>query len=593
MSASPDAGGWATPAERSGYRATPNYAETIAYLERLVAAYPHRVRLEGFGRTGEGRELTLAVVSGDGTFDPEAIHRSGRVVLLVQNAIHAGEMDGKDACLALARDLVRDPTLAPLLERAVLAFVPVYNIDGHERRSPFHRINQNGPEEMGWRANATNLNLNRDYLKAEAPETRAFLDLIDRWRPDFFVDDHVTDGADFQYDVTFQLDATPDVAAGTARWIRDRVTPGLVRHVDASGHLALPYAVFLRDDTDPAQGLAYNENPPRFSTGYMILENRPALLIELHMLKDYRTRVTANYEVLRGLLGILDRDAAELIALNREADAAAARLHEAARTSAPFPLVVASSGATSPVKFRGIRFERRPSEVSGAMAIEYGTEPWEAEIPVETGARVAVSIVPPSGYIVPPQWRRVLDVLAAHHVQMRRTAAEWTGPVERYRCSGMRWTERPFEGRHPILRGGNVEGEYGRFGPCLRSTEVMTFPAGSAVVPLDQRRAKVVIHWLEPEAPDSAVRWGFFDAIFEQKERGEAYVVERLARAELARDPALRTEFEQRVRSDPRFAADPGARLDFFYDRSPWSRAQRIGEYPVGRLASLDGIPFA
>ncbi len=581
---------WRTPAERSDYRTTPTYAETMAYLERLRSAFPERIRIEEFGRSGEGRPLHLVVASGDGTFDPEAIHRSGRAVLLVQNAIHAGEMDGKDACLALLRDLVTRGEMASLLERVVLTFIPVYNVDGHERRSPYHRINQRGPDTMGWRGNGTNLNLNRDYLKADAPETRAFLGLFRRWRPDFFVDDHVTDGADFQYDVTFLIDATPNVAPATGAWIRDRVTPELVRHVHAAGHLAFPYAVFLRDDTDPAQGLAFNENPPRFSTGYMILENRPGLLVELHMLKEYRTRVGANTAILRGLLGVLDREAGALLALNRAADAAAAEL--GAPGGPPFPLVLAASGATTPVPFKGVRFVRRPSEISGAMAIEYGTEPWEVALPVETGVRVAVSVVPPAGYLVPAPWVRVVDVLAAHGVRTERTTAEWTGTVGRYRLAGMRWTPDPFEGRHPILRGGNVEGAYGHFGTCVLTTETATFPAGSTVVPLQQRLAKVAIHWLEPEAPDSALRWGFFDPIFEQKERGEAYVVERLAQEELARDAAVKAEFEARLASDPAFAADPEARLDFFYDRSPWSRAQRIGEYPVGRLLSLDGLPL-
>jgi murein tripeptide amidase MpaA len=195
---------WLTPAEKSCYQTTPDYEETMAYLRRVHAAAPGQVRIEAFGKTDEGRELDVVVVSRDGVFDPAAIHAAKRPIVLVQNAIHAGEMDGKDACLALLRDMVVSKMKAELLERAVFVFIPMYNADGHERLSPFNRINQNGPAQMGFRSNATNLNLNRDYLKADAPETRAFLAMFHRWLPDFFVDDHVTDGADYQYDVTFR-----------------------------------------------------------------------------------------------------------------------------------------------------------------------------------------------------------------------------------------------------------------------------------------------------------------------------------------------------------------------------------------------------
>src|SRR5271156_2486552 len=256
---------WLTPAERSCYATTPTYTETMTWLRRVAAAAPKQVHIERFGRSGEGRELDLVLVSRDGIFDPAALHAAGRPILLVQNSIHAGEMDGKDASLALLRDLVITHTEP--LGKTVFAFIPIYNADGHERRSAFNRINQDGPAEMGWRGNGSNLNLNRDYVKADAPETRAFLAMFRRLNPDFFVDDHVTDGADFQYDVTFSIDAGPDVAPETAKWIRETVTPELARQVDAAGHVASPTYITLKDDTDPAQGLGFNDDPPRFSTG--------------------------------------------------------------------------------------------------------------------------------------------------------------------------------------------------------------------------------------------------------------------------------------------------------------------------------------
>ena len=590
--AAQSASDWRTPTEIADYRTTPDYVETVAYLERIEAAAQGQVRIENFGKTGEGRDLKIAIASKDGVFDPAAIHASGRAILLVQNSIHAGEMDGKDSCLALLRDMVITKSKAALLDHVVFVFIPVYNIDGHERRSAYNRINQNGPEVAGWRGNGSNINLNRDYMKADAPETRAFLKMFHRWLPDFFVDDHVTDGMDYQYDVTFAADAGPDVAPAIGRWLRETVTPEVNAQVNAAGHLSFPALINLNDDTDPAQGLSFSGNPPRFSTGQMILEDRPGLLVELHMLKDYKTRVTGNYELLCALLEVLNRDVAKLIALNRDADAEAEKLGAHSLGNERIALATEWNGETTPVVFHGYQYTRALSEVSGTMGISYTHEPWNKTLPLAAGAKVTVSTTPPAGYIVPPQWMHVIDVLAAHDVAMRRTTTAWTGQVERYRCAGMQWQGPPFEGRHPIFHGEGAGADPGRYGTCTVTTENLTFPAGSVVVALDQRLSKVAIHWLEPDAPDSALRWGFFDSIFEQREYGEAYVLEKLAREELAKDPALKAEFEHRVETDPHFAASPEARLEFFYDRSPWGLANRVGEYPVGRLLSLHGIPI-
>jgi hypothetical protein len=415
--------------------------------------------------------------------------------------------------------------------------------------------------------------------------------MFHRWLPDFFVDDHVTDGADFQYDVTFTIDDGPDVAPGLAKWIHDTVTPELERQVNAAGHVASPTYITLMDDTNPAEGLGFNDNPPRFSTGQMILENRPGMLVELHMLKDYKTRVTGNYELLRALLEVMNRDAAKLIALNYVADQDAMKLGSHPLSNTKFPLKLEWNGETTPFLFRGYKFTRELSAVSGTMWVSYSHEPWNRTLPFATGVKAAVTTTPPAGYIVPQAWTHVIDVLAAHDVVMQRMGADWTGKVERYHCAGMEWQGPPFEGRHPIFAGEGAGPEPGKFGTCSLTTETVTYPAGSVVVPLDQRLSKVAVHWLEPEAPDSALRWGFFDSVFEQKEYGEAYVMEKLARSMMEKDPSLKAEFEQRVSKDARFGASAEARLEFFYERTPWYLENRVGLYPVGRLLSLDGVP--
>jgi hypothetical protein len=255
-------------------------------------------------------------------------------------------------------------------------------------------------------------------------------------------------------------------------------------------------------------------------------------------------------------------------------------------------LVIDTNGETTPVLYHGYQFTRALSEISGAMSVSYRHEPWNVTLPMTTGTKVTSSVTLPTAYIVPAQWTQVINVLAAHDVAFRRTTAAWTGKVESYRCTGMQWQAVPFEGHHPLFAGETPGAQPGHFGPCELTTKTLTFPAGSVVVSLHQRLSKVAIHWLEPAAPDSAMAWGYFDPIFEQKEYGEGYVLEKLARENLAKDPALKAEFEHRIQTDPRFAASPDARLSFFYERSPWYQQNHLGEYPVGRLLSLDGVPL-
>jgi hypothetical protein len=510
-------------------------------------------------------------------------------VVYIQNGIHAGEIEGKDASLALLRDMVVTKTRASLLEKAVVIIVPVYNIDGHERISRYNRINQNGPEEMGWRAQANNLNLNRDYMKADSVEARHFLAYFQKWLPDFFIDDHTTDGADYQYDVTYAIDFGPDVDPTIAAWQRDELKPYIEKSVTDSGHVIGFYVGV--GEADPLKGLKVAQDPPRFSTGYMILQNRPGLLVEMHMLKDYKTRVFGNYELLRAILEKVNADSEKLVKMNRAADAAtiaAGKTYDPARKMA---LRTAPSDHSTPFHYLGYKRKQSLSEISGAVWNQYTHEPENIDFPLFIDLQPIFSVAPPRAYIVPAQWTHVIEVLRAHGVQMRPTTTAWTSDIDTYRCEP-NWHNTLFEGRHPISIGDFDAGDGSHYQPmCKPLKEKLSFPAGSMVVPLDQRAAKVAIGWLEPDAPDSAVQWGFFDAIFEQKEYGEPYVLEPLAREMLAKDPAIKAEFEKKLAEDKDFAGSPDARLNFFYDRSPYHDS-RIGLYPVGRLETLDGVPL-
>lgn len=562
--------GWQTHAEKTDYRETPNYEDTLAYLRRL-AGRSRLMRLTEFGRSGEGRPLPLVVAARGDSFTPASARKAGKLVLLVQANIHAGETDGKDAGLALLRDIALAGERAVLLDHVTLLFIPIYNVDGHERRSPYNRINQNGPAEMGWRANATNLNLNRDYMKADAPETRAWLKLWNAWDPDLFIDSHVTDGADYRYNVTYQYEQHQNVPEPLLGWMKASFDGRIVPATEAAGNLLAPYLTF-RDNRDPVgKGIEGFIETPRFSTGYTPLRNRPGLLIETHMIKNYRARVRGTYDLLVATMEEMNRDPKSLRRVLRETDetiTAEANTYDPARR---VPLRLELTEKSVPFKFKGIEFRIDYSDVSGGERIVYGDKPLDLTVPYFNEARVTAAVAPPLYYVIPPQWKEVVGVLAAHGLRLHRLAQPLTLEVESYRFSEAKFAPSSFEGRVAVTVKSSP----------LR--ERRTYAAGSVVVPMAQRASRVALHLLEPDAPDSFISWGFFNPIFEQKEYAETYVLERLAREMLARDEKLRREFEQKLAADPQFTKSTRARLNFFYERSPYLDAQ-LNLYPVGRV---------
>ncbi|HYN83631.1 MAG TPA: M14 family metallopeptidase, partial [Pyrinomonadaceae bacterium] len=509
---------WLTHAEKTDYRETPDYETTMAYARRLDDASPW-IRLTEFGRSGEERALPLLVAAkGDAGASPQAARRAGRAVVLVQACIHAGETDGKDAGLALLRDIAVTKERASLLDRAVVLFIPIFNADGHERRSPYNRINQNGPAEMGWRGNASNLNLNRDYLKADAPETRAWLRLWNEWTPDLFLDCHVTDGADFRYHVTYQFEQHENVAPSVAAWSREAFDGRIVPAAGRGGRLYSPYMVF-RDNRDPRKGIDSFIASPRFATGYVpVVRNRPALLIETHMLKDHRSRVLGTYDLLVAALEEVNRDPEALMRAGKQADeqtvADGGRYDPARRVA----LSVALTETPTEKLLKGFEYRTELSDISGDVRVEWTDKPRDMNVPFYTTARASASVAPPLHYLIPPQWTSVTEVLKAHGLRLRRLASPLTVEVESYRFSDVKWGARSFEGR--VLVSFKTE--------PLR--ERRTYAAGSVVVEMAQPAARAALHALEPSAPDSLVSWGFFNPVFEQKEYAENYILERLAR---------------------------------------------------------------
>ena len=556
-------------AESDGLR-TPRYGETLAWCRALAAA-ADQVQVTSFGTSGQGRDLPLVIWDRRGRFAPEP--RADRAVVLLQACIHAGESSGKDAGMELLRDLVEGRfarQYGTALDRVTFLFIPIFNADGHERFSPYGRINQNGPVEMGWRTNAANLNLNRDYLKADTPEMQAWLGLWQAWLPDFFIDAHSTDGADYQYALTYSLDPYLCPDADLAAWV-ERYETGLTQQLAGDGWPIIPYVTF-KEWHDPRSGLRNWAATPRFSQAYAAVQNRPGLLIETHMLKDYPTRVRAAGAMIARTLAWVDARAGELTALNAATDL---RVASAAFRAEPFPLRFRTTDDVTTVDFLGVAYTERTSEVTGGRYFEFSDRPETWPLPYWGRVEPSVTARLPEAYLVPPEWSAVIERLERHGVVCRRLAEPVELEVRTWRLNDPQWQAEPYEGRHPLTHTPE---------PLV---ETRLWPAGTVVVDLAQRTAPVAAHLLEPEGPDALVQWGFFDSIFSRTEYVESYVIEKLIPGLLAEHPEWAEELAARKAADPDFAADPQAIRHWFYMRTPYYDT-RVGIYPVACLDSCN-----
>jgi hypothetical protein len=561
-----------TTAERSGFRITGRYGEVVALCDAFARAHPEEVRCFDFGTTPEGRPMKALAVSRTGALTAEAARARGIPVTLVQGGIHAGEIDGKDAGFLALRELLEGAAAPGALDAQVLLFVPVFNVDGHERFGRWNRPNQRGPEEMGWRTTAQNYNLNRDYLKADAPEMQAMLALVEAWDPILYVDLHATNGAQFEHDVSIQLEplySGDDALRDAGRGLRD----GVIADLAAEGSLPLPfYPSFVVDD-DPSSGFVDGVSPPRFSTGYFPLRNRFAMLVETHSWKEYPVRVRITRNTIVSVLERVARDGREWLRLAADADARAARLG-----GQPVPLAYRATEYVRTIDFRGYAYTRTPSDVSGALMTRYDEatpQVWRVPVRDEIVPDEQVE-APRGGYLVPASLASIVAAKLDQHGIAFRTldAALAQAEVEAFRADTTDFADRPSEGHQRATF-------EGRWAPERRD-----IGTGALFVPIAQPKARMVVALLEPRAPDSLAAWGRFNNHFERKEYMEAYVAEDVARAMLADEPALRAEFERRLREDPAFAADPDARLDFFYRRhSAWD--ERHGLYPVLRISRV------
>jgi hypothetical protein len=561
-----------TVAEQTDFKRTGRYDEVVRLCAAYQATWPGQARCFEFGRTPEGRAMLALAVSADGALDAKTTRERNRSVLLIQGGIHAGEIDGKDAGFLAVRDLLEGRVAKDSLEKVTLVFVPIFNIDGHERFGPNNRPNQIGPEEMGWRTTAQNLNLNRDYVKAEAPEMQAMLRLLNEWDPIVYADLHVTDGAEFEHDISIGVAPTITGDAALKRagvMLRD----SLMTELKAKGSLPVDfYPSFVVND-DPKSGFAVDTSQPRFSHEYWSRRNRIGVLVETHSWKNYKTRVRGTYNTVIGMTTQVALHGTEWLALAKDLDLRAQKLG-----GSDVALAFETTGHFTTIEFRGYHYERARSDVSGAMLTRYDNrrpEIWR--VPLYDEVRPVLTVhAPRGGYIVTAAWAEmVANKLALHEITFERiNDARAPVAAQTFRAASAVPATAGNEGRTPLA----VQGRW--------QDESRAIPAGSLFVPISQANARLVLLLFEPQSSDSLLAWGFFSAAFERKEYMEAYVAEQVAIDMLKKNPALREEFERKLQLEPAFAASPQARLDFFYRRhASWD--ERYNLYPVYRVDAV------
>ena len=544
---------WVTPAEARNFDATPSYAETRTYIDRLVSASP-LLSIEVFGRTAQGRELYAVRAAKPG--------RSPKPVLLAQAGIHAGEIDGKDAGLMLLRDIALRGKHR-LLDRADFVFVPIFNADGHERVSAFNRPNQRGPANQGWRTTAQNLNLNRDYVKADTPEMKAMIGLLRKYRPALYLDLHVTDGTDYQYDITFAFPGWAGYYAHSpniGRWLDRAYRPAVSAALTRAGHI--PGLYIDGDSQNPDRGINLNADSPRFSTGYGDLARIPTVLLETHSLKPYRQRVLGTYVFVEESLRLVGSEGGRIAAAIAADRAGRPRTEVLSWKAAPRPLYVIPD-------FKGIAHDTYRSPASGRTEVRWLGRPVTQRMPV-LGQVPDKIVTLPAAWWVPVTNPEVIALIALHGIAFETLAAPRTVKLDMVRLVEPQ-TRDANEGHIPLASKGFVH--------AVRDE---TYPAGSIRIPSAQPLGLLAAAMLEPEGPDSLLAWNFFPEILHRTEYIEGYVIAPLADRMLASDPRLKAEFEARLKADPKFAADPQARLGWFYQRTPYYDARHL-LYPVGR----------
>ncbi|TDO28485.1 M14 family metallopeptidase [Sediminibacterium goheungense] len=553
---------WQTVFEKTSGKETVTYEQCISYYKELDAAF-NSIRIREFGMTDAGYPLHLILFSTDGKHDPIQWHKDNKVVIMINNGIHPGEPDGIDASMMLLRDLVTGKIKAP--ENVVLGIIPIYNIGGSLNRTAFSRVNQEGPLSYGFRGNAQNLDLNRDFIKSDSREAKEFARVFQFLNPDILVDNHVSDGADYQHTMTLLTSQHNKLGSVLGQYLHDVFEPSLYKGMEEKKWPLVPYVSF--EGGNPERNWVAFYDPPRYSSGYATLFQTMAFMPETHMLKPFEQRVKSTYSLMQTFLEEATKQAAAIKSTRKKAI-------EAVRQQQEFPLTYrVDTSRFDMIRFLGYESGQKTSEVTGMKRTYYDrSKPYTKNIKYFNYFVGEQLVTKPKAYIIPQGWHEVIERLALNSVIMQRLKNDTVIEVEVSRLSDYRTATRAFE-KHYRQSGIKM----------ITQIQKIKFLKGDYMIYTGQAADRFLIETLEPGADDSYFSWNFFDAILQQKEGYSNYRWEDVAAKYLTEHPEVRAELEARKKADEKFAANANAQLDFVYRQSPYYEPAHM-RYPVFKL---------
>ena len=548
--------------ETSGGKESATYFEAINWYKNLDKT-SSKLIVKEMGMTDAGYPLHLVLISNDGKFDAAQWHKQKKAVILINNGIHPGEPDGIDASMLLARDIVSKKMILP--DNVALAFIPVYNIGGCLNRNAYSRVNQNGPVEYGFRGNAQNLDLNRDFTKNDSKEARSFAQIFHLLDPDILIDNHVSDGADYQHTMTLLTTQYDKLGVVLGNWLKTNFEPQLYKGMAEKNWDMVPYVNFEGANFDNGMEMFYD--PPRYSSGYAALFQTIAFVPETHMLKPYKDRVLSTYALMQTMMEKASKNATELIAQRNKAKAEVINQRS-------FPLSWTNDTLLfSSITFKGYEPAFKISEATGLKKMYYDHDkPFIKQVKFFDVFKPANPITAPTAYIIPQGWSAVVDIMKLNNVVVKRLSNDTSIEVDAYHIDDYKSLPRPYEKHH---KNSGVK--------VSVMKQNMKFLKGDYFISMNQPANRYITEMLEPTGDDSFFSWNFFDAILQQKEGYSDYRWDGVAAEVLLKNPELKKKLEEKKAADPKFAANASAQLDFIYKNSPYYEPGH-NRYPVYRL---------
>lgn len=551
---------WLTPYEKGNKNQTSTYQEAIDFYAALDKQF-ETIKMTEMGQTDSGEPLYLLIFNPDKDFDLNK--KQSKAVLLINNNIHPGEPDGVDASMLLFRDLVLQKI--PIPKNTIVAMIPFYNVGGTLNRNSFSRANQNGPESYGFRGNSRNFDLNRDFIKSDTKNARSFAELFQLVNPDVFIDNHVSNGADYQYVFTYIQTQHQKLGTDIGNYLKNEMTPQIRNQLLKKKIESIPYVTVY--GATPEKGFTQMMDLPRYSTGYASLFHTIGYMPETHMLKKYDDRVKVTYEFM--LETILHTDANYL----KIKDLRIKNQFQFKQKSLYTLQWKIDSTKVDQIEFLGFESGYKKSDISGKERLFYDpNKPFKKQIPYYQFYKPHKQVEIPTAYLIPKSWWNVIDLLKLNKVEMIQLKKDTLIEIEKYKIADYKTGTSAYEGH------------YQHFNTTVhKSIEKIAFKKGDFFIPTQQFAVKYLLETLEPEAPDSFFNWNFFDAILQQKEGYSAYVFEDLAVDILKKNPTLKEQFEKKKVEDKSFAENGSAQLDWIYKNSQYYESSHL-TYPVYRV---------